>query len=121
MKNINTYDPRKHHRKSIRLKGYNYSQKGWYLITLCTKNREKLFGEVVDGKMKLNQLGNIAEDEWKKTEEIRKNINIVRETPSASIWQNNYYERVIRNEPELNRIRNYILQNPLNWGKDKYF
>ena len=49
---------------------------GWYYVTLCTKNREMLFGDVVDGEMVLNELGKIAEREWQKTEKIRKNIII---------------------------------------------
>ena len=36
-----------------------------------------------------------------------------------SVWQPNYYDRIIRNEDELNRIRAYILQNPCNWNKDQ--
>lgn len=146
---------------------------GWYFITLCTKNREQLFGEVIGGYMVLDQVGKIAEDEWLKTAEIRKNIimpnhlhgiigimgeegrsgvransnspqrkpqrdttqpkgfqspsktigaiirgykgavtkkiNNFRDTPYVSVWQRNYFERVTRNEPELNRIRKYII------------
>jgi putative transposase len=51
------YDPSKHHRRSIRLKGYDYSSDGAYFITICTYQRECLFGEVVDGVMELNQVG----------------------------------------------------------------
>ena len=43
------YNPEKHHRRSIRLKGYDYSQPGWYFVTVVTQNREMLFGEVADG------------------------------------------------------------------------
>jgi REP element-mobilizing transposase RayT len=43
------YDPDKHRRRSIRLKGYNYSEAGAYFITICTQNRECLFGDVVEG------------------------------------------------------------------------
>lgn len=49
------------HRKSNRLKEYNYSQAGCYFITICTKDREELFGEVINGGMILNQLGKIVE------------------------------------------------------------
>ena len=48
-------------RKSIRLKGYDYSKEGDYFITICTQNRECLFGEFMDGKMILNDIGKIAE------------------------------------------------------------
>ncbi|MCT4615823.1 MAG: hypothetical protein N4A49_13235 [Marinifilaceae bacterium] len=43
---MNKYNPNIHHRKSIRLKGYDYSQKGMYFITICTQNRKHLFGEI---------------------------------------------------------------------------
>ena len=35
-------------------------------------------------------------------------------------WQHNYYEHIIRDENELNRIRKYIIENPLKWSDDKY-
>jgi putative transposase len=53
------YDPQKHHRRSIRLKGYDYSQQGAYFVTICTKDRQCFFGEVVDGRMVLNHAGNM--------------------------------------------------------------
>ncbi|MEW6092893.1 MAG: hypothetical protein AB1531_02900 [Chloroflexota bacterium] len=45
------YDPKIHHRHSLRLKGYDYSQAGAYFITIVTLGREELFGKVVDGDM----------------------------------------------------------------------
>jgi hypothetical protein len=48
------FDPTIHHRRSIRLKGYDYSQAGLYFITICVQNRECVFGNVVDGEMVLN-------------------------------------------------------------------
>ena len=162
------YDPQKHHRKSIRLKGFDYAQEGLYYITICTCQREWLFGEVVN-------------KEWLKTEQIRNNVSIdkyvimpnhlhgiihiinntevvgayrnkplqqsifqspsktigaiirgfkstvtkkindLRQIPVAPVWQRNYYEHVIRDESELNRIRKYIIENPLKWQDDKYF
>ena len=68
------YNPAIHHRRSIRLKGYDYSQKGLYFITLCTENGDYLFGEIINGKMILNEYGKIIEEEWLKTIEIRENI-----------------------------------------------
>lgn len=58
------YDPTRHHRRSIRLKGYDYSQPGAYFITMCTQDRACLFGEVVDGKMRLNDAGRMVEKWW---------------------------------------------------------
>jgi REP element-mobilizing transposase RayT len=59
-----TYDPSCHHRRSIRLKGYDYSQAGAYFITLCVQDRECLFGSVVDDEMQLNEHGQIVWDVW---------------------------------------------------------
>jgi len=54
-------DPEKHHRRSIRLKGHDYSRAGAYFVTICTQNRECLFGDIVDGEMILNKNGEIVE------------------------------------------------------------
>jgi REP element-mobilizing transposase RayT len=58
------FDPQKHHRRSIRLKGYDYSQAGGYYVTIVTWHRECLFGEVVNKEMILNKVGKIVEWEW---------------------------------------------------------
>ena len=70
------YNPEIHHRKSIRLKDYDYSKEGLYFITICCQNREHLFGEIVDGQMILNGAGLMVEKEIIKTIEIRKNVKI---------------------------------------------
>ena len=57
------YDPHIHHRRSIRLKGYDYTQPGAYFVTLVTYERQNLFGEVVDG-MRVNHWGHIVQQEW---------------------------------------------------------
>ena len=54
------YDPEKHHRRSIRLKGYDYSQAGWYFVTLCTRNYLQLFGKIEDGVMMVNEVGQLV-------------------------------------------------------------
>lgn len=71
-----TYDPNIHHRRSIRLKGYDYSQAGAYFITICVQDRACLFGKIINGKMILNEMGQIAYDEWLKTSELRKNVEL---------------------------------------------
>ncbi|GBC84584.1 hypothetical protein HRbin11_01015 [bacterium HR11] len=58
------YDPEKHHRRSIRLKGYDYTQPGAYFVTIVTQNRVCLFGEVVDGTMRLNDAGRMVQAVW---------------------------------------------------------
>ncbi len=75
---MNNYNPNIHHRRSIRLKGYDYSQAGLYFITICVQDRKCLFGEIVivddvrvenfqarsRQKMLLNDAGKIADDCW---------------------------------------------------------
>ena len=68
------YPAYKYHRKSIRLRNYDYSQNGNYFITICTYNREPLFGNIANGKMILTEYGEIVQKEWKKSEHIRKEI-----------------------------------------------
>jgi putative transposase len=58
------FDPQIHHRKSIRLPGYDYSSAGAYFVTVVTWGRDCLFGEVVDGGMVLNKAGKIVQWEW---------------------------------------------------------
>jgi len=175
------YDPQKHQRRSIRLKGYDYSQPGAYFVTICTRNRESLLGEVVEEEMILNECGQVAAgcwvwlakqypyvelDEWvvmpnhthsivvlsgrggSRTAPTRialtriaptriahthpvgrlvgalktvstKRVNQMRHTPGAPLWQRNYYEHIIRDEDELNRLRQYILDNPVQWEMDE--
>ena len=62
--------------KSTRLKHWDYSSNGAYYVTICTKDREQFFCEIVNGKMKLSQIGKIVEYEWKQTCEIRKNVKL---------------------------------------------
>jgi putative transposase len=187
-------------RRSIRLQDYDYSQPGEYFVTICTYNHECMFGEIVGEEMRLNKLGKIVQEEWLRTAEIRKDvqmdsfvvmpnhihgivvlpepvgancyspqnchstfvnsqnnpsdkgayidtplrktkfcspsgtigaiirgfksvstkrINILRNSPRQPIWQRNYYEHIIRDEKELQNIRDYIVNNPIKWFSDK--
>jgi REP element-mobilizing transposase RayT len=163
MNNIK-YNPDKHHRRSIRLKDYDYSNAGAYFVTICAQNMECFFGEIRNGDMELNPYGSIVKNCWKdlinhysyveldaltimpnhihgiitipaptrtqknhglseivralKTFSSRK-INKLRNRKGVSIWQRNYYEHIIRNEKEMNKIREYIINNPLQWDLDK--
>jgi putative transposase len=185
-----------HHRRSIRLKGYDYSQLGMYFITLCAQNRECLLGKIDNEKMILNDAGKMVETVWNdipryyrgfcvhenivmpnhfhgiieivvvgagpracpdntgqpmgntgqpmetgqpqgvaptmslsdivhrfKTMTTKKYIDGVKQngwTPfPRKLWQRNYYEHIIRNDNELNRICEYIVNNPLNWDSDR--
>ena len=172
------YDATQHHRRSIRLREYDYSLPGAYFVTICTHRWESLFGIVVDGEMVLNDLGRIVDTEWMRTAEIRsyvkldeyvvmpnhvhgivmitehgrgiaryaptvprfsrmvpgslstvirafksavtKHINHLQGTPGRPVWQRNYFEHVIRNDQDLNRIRTYIHHNAHRWHLDHY-
>ena len=170
------FDPKIHHRRSTRLKGYDYSQAGVYFVTVVAWRRECLFGDVVDGDVVLNDYGLIVQKEWERSMEIRdevelgihvvmpnhyhgivilhndtmvvgatgrsplpprgpvpkslgalmagfkssvtKQINLLRGTPGIPVWQRNYYERIIRDEREMERIHRYIESNPSMWSDD---
>ena len=190
---------------SNRLENYDYSSNWWYFITICTKDREEYFWEIVDWKMILNEYGKIVFDEISNVKNIdefvimpnhihfillieqknvetsiygvldseiqnkdehywdainghlygvsenweklyrkwwitgEKNIMVNKESIWFIIrklkwkitfvinklnkeffaWQSNYYDRIIRDQDELYRIRKYILENPLKWELDK--
>ena len=175
------YDPRIHHRRSIRLKGYDYSQNGAYFLTICVHNKKCLFGKIVNNEIKLNDAGRMLEEEWSNLAIRFKNIQLdehvvmpnhfhgiimveaplvgaqdatqvetppTKSAPAISnmvgafksittcqyidgvkirgwppfkkkLWQQNYYEHIIRNEASLEKIRNYVLGNPSNWSMDE--
>ncbi|MDY7031404.1 MAG: transposase [Thermodesulfobacteriota bacterium] len=195
------YNPEIHHRRSIRLKGRDYSAPGYYFITIVTHDRICSLGEIVDDRVLLNDQRKIVENEWLKTPHIRPNtaldeyvimpnhihgiivikedghgnelqngdtkqcrgtllrapasqlnrttqsppkhekfgkptcnsiptivrsfkatvtrqINAILDMQGTPVWQRNYYEHVIRDEEELNGIREYILYNPMTWERD---
>ena len=172
------FDPQKHHRRSIRLQGYDYSRPGGYYVTIVVDGRECLFGEIVNGEMVLNDYGRIVAEVWQWLQEqypyiellawvimpnhihgiiiihedgrggsrsaptpygdaagtakikplgsligafktvSTKKINILRNTEGGVVWQRNYYEHIIRDDNDYNRIHNYIIDNPAAWGDD---
>ena len=173
------YNPKKHHRRSIRLKGYDYSQAGLYFITICVQNRKCLFGDITNGKINLNDAGRMVENQWlalpnrftnihlheyvvmpnhfhsileivegetlvvSQNEPIAPNKKTVGDIVGAfqsiatveyirgvknhnwnrfnkKLWQRNYWEHIIRNDAECNRIANYIINNPRKWTNDKF-
>ena len=64
------------HRRSIRLKEYDYSQAGEYFVTICTHDHECMFGEIINGEMRLNAIGKIVNEEWLRTTRIRPGIEL---------------------------------------------
>ena len=171
-------------RKSIRLKGYDYSGSGAYFATICVQKRKCIFGEIINKEMMLNDIGQIVQTVWDglpdhyshvrldmcsimpnhihgiiilqddnivgadlnvgagfkpaptvkrgknkrhglpeiirgfKTFSSRR-INEYRDTKGRIVWQRNYYEHIVRNEKELDRIREYVINNPIQWESDK--
>ena len=61
-----SYNPEKHHRRSIRARGYDYSSPGYYFVNACTQHRECFYGEVVGTEMQLNDAGRMVEHWWQR-------------------------------------------------------
>jgi len=59
-----TFDPAEHHRRTIRIPGYDYSLPGGYYVTIVIHGREHLLGKIVDGNMKLDRFGRIVHNTW---------------------------------------------------------
>ncbi len=185
-------NPALHYRRSIRLKGYDYSHSGAYFVTTCTQNRECLFGEVKNEKVKLNPVGEMIQEIWEGLPQyhlgfemgefvvmpnhihgiivLTENVGVglrayppietaepkqkagqpQRVAPTITLsdivhhfksyttaryrervenadwppfpgrlWQRNYYEHIIRSEKSLNKIREYITNNPIRWQFDR--
>lgn len=169
-------------RKSPRLKGYDYTQSGAYFVTVCTDQRQHLFGVVEDDVMVLSPYGFLAEANWltlpKHYSHVRldqyvimpnhvhgiiflideinddvgeglqtlpyddnirfkrhglpeiirgfktwsaRRINEVRHSKGTPVWQRSFHDHIIRNESDLNRIREYVHNNPALWESDTFF
>lgn len=158
-------------RKNVRLPGFDYSQAGYYFITICTQDERCLFGEVQNGAMTLNVLGMVVQRYWQEIPkhyqnveldafvimpnhmhgiivinegDVTKNNNVgaINNRPYGLLsrvvksfknvttkeiksngnlnfqWQKSFYDHVIRDEPSLETIREYIINNPLQWELD---
>jgi putative transposase len=183
------YDSRVHHRRSIRLRGYDYSRPGAYAVTVCTYLKRPVLGEIVEGEMVLNAVGRMVQDTWEQMPSHYRGCGMdalavmpnhvhgiivinpaVGAGPCArpgmgqagepgqaqgpaptamslpdlihrfkslttaryrqgvtthgwhaldgKLWQRNYYEHIIRNDDELEKIREYIATNPVRWETD---
>lgn len=65
-----------HNRKSIRLPFYDYSEAGYYFITICSFDKKKIFGKIINGKMYETEIGKIVREEWKRTSGLRLNVSL---------------------------------------------
>jgi len=180
------YNRDRHHRHSIRLRGYDYRSPGVYFVTLCTHQRQNLFGVVRDGVMQPNDFGRVVAALWSRIPEhdprIRldafqvmpnhvhglieivgldgqacswtapgsgdgsgpehprgpapgslgavlgsfksastRRINAIRRVQGAPLWQRNYWEHIIRNADEYERIYTYVISNPALWADDELY
>jgi putative transposase len=75
-RHVMAYDPKKHHRRSIRLRGYDYAQEGEYFVTICTFERECVLGEIKDGTMRLSSSGEIAKQCWDEIPRHFENVEL---------------------------------------------
>ena len=89
---MSPYDPDIHHRRSIRLKGYDYASEGLYFVTMCVQNRECLFGEIINNEMVLNDAGRMVEKWYNKTQDKFPDIvcheMIIMPNHFHCIWEN---------------------------------
>lgn len=126
------YDPTKHHRRSIRLKGYDYSQVGAYFVTLCTENRESLFGRVDDDEMCVNDFGMIATEFWDQIPHrfpgveldefvVMPNhvhgIIVITENPAGAIWVGANPVGAIHESPLQTQRRKMLLSKIIGYFK----
>ncbi|MFA3783776.1 transposase [Melioribacteraceae bacterium 4301-Me] len=162
----------KHERKRTRLIDYDYSSPHYYFVTICTKNKKNLFGDVINSKVVLNKNGIVVKELWLRIVEhftnveldeyilmpnhfhgiiiiydkvglrspqteiktknfslsqiiayfkyqTTKRINLIEGVEGRVIWQRSFYDRIIRNEKELEKIRHYIHYNAIKWDEDK--
>src|SRR5262245_32460608 len=84
------FKPDIHHRRSIRLKGYNYARSGSYFVTICTHNRECLFGRTIDGEMQINGAGELVQSTWAGLPARFPNIEI-----DSSVVMPNHFHGII--------------------------
>lgn len=98
------YDPHIHHRRSIRLKGYDYSQQGLYFVTGCVQGRVCLFGDIVDGQMLLNDAGRMVEKWYAELEnkfpDIRCGESVVMPNHFHCIIENVGTDKPVLNKPD---------------------
>jgi REP element-mobilizing transposase RayT len=196
------YDPRIHHRRSIRLRGHDYAGGGAYFVTACTQGKASLFGQIVENEMEFSESGRIVEATWRAlparfpsvvldAHQVMPNrfhgvivipgpglepslakatgapviqpyvrrvagpglapaeadgrhrqlgptgrrvalwnvvgafksltalaVNAASARAGKHLWQEDYYEHIIRNLEDLEIIRDYIIHNPARWHED---
>ncbi len=182
---------------SARMRGWDYAREGYYFVTICVKDRLACLAKIFQGEVHLSPIGEIITEEWEKTAEIRKNVELdawiimpdhvhgiigivhpktinpeiprrendkisgleIVETPRRGVstpttaanaawkrnslgsilgqfkskttkricaagyfdfaWQTRFYDHIIRDRDDLDRIRRYIQENPTKWEMDR--
>jgi REP element-mobilizing transposase RayT len=155
------FNPEKHNRKSTRLKNNDYSSSGAYFVTICTFQRECIFGEIINGEMIFSSAGERTLEVWEglpsrfptveldvfvimpnhvhgvicltgEGSEAVSISTVLRTFKSLSArvinqelgraerpaWQKRFWDRIVRDEAELERTRAYIVNNPQSWAED---
>jgi putative transposase len=85
---------------SARLQTWDYGSNASYFVTICTKNQEHFFGEIVDNAMQLNEIGKLSEQEWIKTLELRPDMNL--ELGEFVVMPNHFHGIIIIGENQYN-------------------
>lgn len=107
-------------RKQLRLKNFDYSENNAFFITICTYNRNRLFGKVENTTVGATLPDIIGWFKTMTTNEYIKGVkNKFYQPFYKHFWQRGYFEHVIRNENDLFECRKYIEQNLLKWIIDK--
>lgn len=163
------YDPERHRRRSIRLRGHDYAAPRAYFVTICTHGRLCVFGSICGGQLTLSPAGHMVAAILRALPErfpaiepdalviMPNHVHAIIATTSSlaepaarpplgaivgalkslttnayargvreqgwrpfegRLWQRNYYERIVRDEADLGRVRAYIEQNPARWEED---
>ncbi|MCL2074306.1 MAG: transposase [Marinilabiliaceae bacterium] len=73
---MNNFNPNIHHRRSFRLKGYDYSKAGFYFVTICCQNNVHRFGTIENGAMILNKYGQIVQMVWNELPQHYPNVQL---------------------------------------------
>ena len=87
------FDPERRRRRSIRLRGYDYTQTGAYFVTICTHGRACLFGKIVDREMQPNAYGEMVREQWFRSAELRRDIRLY---PDEFVVMPNHIHGIIR-------------------------
>ncbi len=91
---------KKYRIESARMQNWDYANEGAYFITICTKDRVQYFGEIVNGEMQLNELGNIVQTEWIRTLQLRPDMNL--ELGEFVVMPNHFHAIIIIGENKYN-------------------